>query len=257
MGEIALVRERDGVAHLEINRPEARNALTTQMTAALAEHVVALENNPDVHVIVVSGAGDKAFSAGYDINEMSDFDEAQSLLNYIKRQPMLWAIANCAKPTIGAINGFAHGAGAIIAAALDMRIGCPATEFRFTAAAYGGVNNTWQLPRVVGLARALEYVLSARPIRGQEALSAGLLNHLAESPAACIEQSLELAARIARHPSAAIQLSRQLIHACESRDLQAAYQAENDVMNTQLRPGRPAEIFDQFLHRKPGNPSVD
>lgn len=239
----------DAVRVITLNRPEARNAITTAMQRGLDEILRELGADAHVRAVVLTGAGDQAFSAGYDIKELAGFDVDAMLANYDERRPLIWNVASFPKPLIGAIRGAAHGAGAIIATALDIRVGGTSTDFRFTAAAYNGVNNTWQLPRVVGLARALEYTMTARRVSGPEALAAGLLNRLVADDAV-LETAIEIATQIAAHPPAGVQWHKALLRSNVDRGLEDAYAAENEVMNTVMRPGRPAEIFDGFLNSR-------
>lgn len=163
---------------------------------------------------------------------------------------MVWYLASYPKPLIGAINGSAHGAGAIIATVLDIRVGGSRSDFRFTAAAYGGANNTWQLPKIVGMAKALEFVMTSRRIGAQEAAQAGLLNHLVPDDQV-LEKALDIASQIAANPSAAVCWHKALIHANIGRSYEDAYLAENAVMNSELRPSRPDQIFQSFLADHP------
>lgn len=240
----------EGVRVITLNRPAVRNAIHTAMQHELDAALGALQADDGVRAVVLAGAGTEAFSAGYDIKELGGFDVDAMLANYEERRPLVWNVAAFPKPLIGAIRGSAHGAGAILAAALDIRVGCAQTDFRFTAAAYNGVNNTWQLPKLVGLARALEYTMTARRIQGEEALAAGLLNHVVE-PEQVLAKAVEIATQIASHPPAGVQWHKALMHANLDRSLADAYAAENEIMSTVMRPGRPDQIFSGFLERKP------
>lgn len=247
---LLLERPAEGVALIRLNRPEARNAINLAMQAALDVLLTALEADDAVHAIVLTGVGDKAFSAGYDVREMQDFDRERILLAQLRREPWIWHIANFSKPLLGAINGAAHGAGAIIAAALDIRVGGPGTEFRFTAASYNGANNTWQLPRVVGLAKAKEFLLTARRIGADEALQAGLLNHVVADEVV-LDKTLQIAKEIAANPPAGVRHTKALIHDNLGRSYAEAYRAENAVMMNELAPQPPGQLFDKFLNKRP------
>lgn len=236
----------DGVCLLRLNRPQARNALTTalqhQLDAALRE----LAADDGVRVVVLTGQGDQAFSAGYDLKELATFDPDQLLSNYLERQQLLAAVARFPKPLIAAVNGVAHGGGAILATLCDLRVGAPQTEFRFTAAAYNGVNNTWQLPALIGQAKALEFVMTARRVTAAEAVACGLLNAVSTA-ADPLPDALAMAAQIATHPPAGVQWHKALIREGVSRGWHEALEAENAAMSGPLRPGRPSETFSGFL----------
>ncbi|HKY91950.1 MAG TPA: enoyl-CoA hydratase/isomerase family protein, partial [Nevskiaceae bacterium] len=208
---VCITRPADGVALVTLDRPAVRNAITTAMQRVLDAALRDLQRDDGVRAIVVTGAGEQAFSAGYDVKELATFDEDAMLVNYLERQALIGAIATYPKPLVGAINGAAHGGGAILATLLDIRVGGSRTDFRFTAAAYGGVNNTWQLPSLVGLAKALEFTMTAKRIDAAEALQCGLLNH-AVADDRVLPLSLELAAQIAAHPAPAVQWHKALMH---------------------------------------------
>lgn len=246
MSEVLVESRGSGVRLVTLHRPQARNALLTSMQHQLDQHLAQLRDDDAVRAVVITGAGDKAFCAGYDIRELEALDEAGTLANYALRRPLIWNVAAFPKPLIGAINGSAHGAGAIIAVACDMRVGSPLTQFRFTAAAYGGVNNTWHLPRVVGLSRALEYTMTARRVGGTEAFQAGLLNHLVP-PEQVLETALDIATQIAAHPPRGVQWHKRLIHDNHDRSVEQAYAAENEWMLSTYRPGRPEDLFRDVL----------
>lgn len=245
---LKLDRLDGGVCVLTLNRPDARNAIDSRMQAALDAALRELEADAAVRAIVLTGAGDKAFSAGYDIKEFEALDEDGLLRDYLQRQDWVWNLASYSKPLIGAINGIAYGAGAIIATALDLRIGGTRTVFRYTAASYGGVNNTWHLPRVVGLAKAKEFLMTARRVEADEALQAGLLNRVVADDAV-LDAAVELAAQIATHPPAGVYWHKTLLHEQFGTSCRQAFERENQVMSNQLRPGRPADVFGTFLDR--------
>jgi enoyl-CoA hydratase/carnithine racemase len=243
---LLLSKPADGVALITLNRPDQRNAIDMAMQEALEQLLCQLEQDDNVRAIVLTGAGDKAFSAGYDIHEMQAFDQDKILLAQLQREPRIWHIANYSKPLIGAINGVAHGAGAIIATALDIRVGCSRTDFRYTAVRYGGANNTWQLPPVVGFAKAKEFLLSGRSIGAEEAFQAGLLNHVVADDQA-LAKAIEIAVEIAANPPEGVRWTKKLIHENLGRDYESAYRAENAVMMTKIAPKPPGQLFTQFL----------
>lgn len=243
--ELQIETPAAGVRLITINRPQARNALTLALHAEFDALLQRFAEDDDVRAIVITGAGEKAFSAGYDIHEMKTWDAATLADAQAKRERWIWSMANHPKPLIGAINGAAHGGGAIIATVLDLRIGSAHCDFRFTAAAYGYANNSWQLVPLVGLPKAKEYLYTARRIDAEEALRSGLLNHCV--PADQLrERAIALAAEIAAHPGAGVQATKRLLHEAIGDSYLSAYERENALMNGALRPGPPGEIFKGF-----------
>lgn len=235
-----------GVVVLTFNRPESHNALDTGLQRRLDAELTALEADPSVRCLVFTGVGDAAFSAGYDIHELARLSPDEVTLTLLQREEWMWHLASLRMPTIAALNGVAHGAGALVACALDLRLGCERTNFRFTAGAYNGANATWNLPLLVGMAAAKELLYTSRPVPAEQALRIGLLN--ATFPAATLlEQALELAEEIAANPPDGIAEAKRLLHAGPGRALRDRYEAENVVMRTTLRPQPMPELFARFL----------
>ena len=252
MAQAPLLVERPlpGVVVLTFNRPEVHNALDTEIQRRLDKELTDLEADPSVRCLVFTGAGEAAFSAGYDIHELAGLSAEEVTLVLLQREEWMWHLASLRMPTIAAVNGVAHGAGALVACALDLRIGCEHTNFRFTAGAYRGANATWNLPLLVGLAQAKELLFTSRRIPADAAQQMGLLN--ARAPASALrEKALELAEEIAANPPDGIAEAKRLLHAGPGRALRDRYEAENVVMRTTLRPKPMPELFARFLDAHP------
>ena len=144
----------DGVGLITMNRPEVLNAMNGQLTGDLHSAVQAMNADTGIGCIVITGAGERAFSAGGDIHEQRENDQnltqAQLDERKVEYGHRSLEIATCDKPTIGMMNGLAYGGAAVLASSLDMRVGCERTRFRFLAAAYGRINSTWTLTNQVG-----------------------------------------------------------------------------------------------------------
>ena len=130
---MTILVERDcGVGVITLNRPEVLNAMNRAMSREIDEAIAAFEEDPETSAIVITGAGNRAFSAGADIHEMAKLSEqAESSAPDPRRAEYAWHIASCSKPTIGAINGLAYGGAAVLAASLDIRVGSENASFRF------------------------------------------------------------------------------------------------------------------------------
>ena len=150
--EHILVDVEDGVAVITMNRPDKLNAMNRKLQLELHDAVKQAEGDDAIGCIVITGAGDRAFSAGGDIHEQLSNDSKYSdeELDAMRDSTRRYEISASAKPTIGMMNGLAYGGAAVLASSLDMRIGCEDTKFRFLAAAYGRINSTWTLPNQVG-----------------------------------------------------------------------------------------------------------
>lgn len=242
----------DGVALVVLNRPEAHNALDTATERLLHEHLDRLEADPSVRCLVLTGAGDAAFSAGYDIRELTALSPDEVTLALLQRERWMWRMATLRMPTIAAIGGIAHGAGALYSFCLDLRIGCEQTNFRVTAGRYGGANATWSLPLLVGWGKAKEILYTSRPVEASEAERIGLLN--AVVPATALrEEALAIATLIAANPPEGVAECKKLIHDGPGRALAARFEAENVVMRTTLKPRPMGDLFAGFLAARNGD----
>ena len=182
-GECVLVEKSQGVAILTMNRPEQLNAMNQQLSARAARRGRrGWAPTTTSGCIVITGAGERAFSAGGDIHEQRDDDRRYTQAELDARGAVRargsYEIGACPKPTIGMMNGLAYGGAAVLASSLDMRVGCEHASFRFLAAAYGRINSTWTLPNQVGWPIAKELLFSGRVVEAEEAHRIGLLNHL-------------------------------------------------------------------------------
>ena len=144
--EFILTERFDGVAVITLNRPDKLNALSFPLVRELDEALTQYEADDGIRAVILTGAGERAFSAGADIHEMAGLSSEELATRGEARGRATWHIATFAKPLIGAINGLAYGGAALLSSTLDLRIGCERSQFRFLAASYGRVNSTWSLP---------------------------------------------------------------------------------------------------------------
>lgn len=249
-GGLQITRPRDGVLLLVLDRPDVLNAIDMALFDALSAALAEAEADDATRAIVITGAGDKAFSAGFDIHEMAGLDGAGMAAAFETRDPLFWRVANHPKPILTALNGLTYGAGALMAAAADLRLGCPATRFKVTASSYGAANATWSLPRIVGVPKAKEILLTGRVVPADEALAIGLLNHLVEADR-LRGAALDMAAQIAANPPAGVMGVKSLMNAAIGRSLADAYTAEFDWMQGHMGPVATsgAAMFDTFLSK--------
>ncbi len=179
-----LVEKADGVATVTLNRPEAMNAMSKALRAALAEAFVALEADPEVRVAILTGAGERAFTAGLDLKELGSDPLGMSAANAIEpaANPVK-AIETFSKPVIGAINGVAITGGFELALACDVLIASTKARFADTHARVGitpGWGLSQKLSRAIGLYRAKELSLSGNFLDAETACAWGLVNRVVE-----------------------------------------------------------------------------
>ena len=251
MYEHILAAVEDGVAIITLNRPEKLNAMTRKLNRELLAAVKAAEADDAIGCIVITGAGERAFSAGGDIHEQlsDDAQYSDDQLDSMRDTRRGYEISACAKPTIGMINGIAYGGAAVLSSSLDMRIGCEGTKFRFLAAAYGRINSTWTLPNQVGWPIAKELLFSARTVEAEEAYRIGLLNHLVPR-AQLREKTMWLAKMIAANHRGAVMGIKQLLLKQMVMDLEAQHAAEVEYTTHVLRGAKAKDAFPEFIARK-------
>ncbi|MBI2202565.1 MAG: enoyl-CoA hydratase/isomerase family protein [Candidatus Rokubacteria bacterium] len=242
--------QADGVAMITLNRPAVLNALSMPLMAELDDAITQCDADDEVRAVVVTGAGEKAFSAGADIHEMAGMAQDELDRRQAKRGEYTWHLATCRKPVIGALNGLTYGGAAVLASTFDIRVGCERTKFRFLAATYGRINSTWTLPTLIGMPMAKELLYSGRVVEAGEAKAIGLLNRLVPS-GELLSTARELAALIAKNTPAMVQGIKELLDEGIGASWQERLQMERDILSGRLKPAHPREGFKEFLERKP------
>lgn len=211
-----LLYERQGaVAWVTFNRPQARNAMTFAMYDGLVRICDAVERDPDLRVLVLRGAGDKAFVAGTDISQFQTFTDPQHALDYESRiDGVIGRLETLARPTIAMVRGYAVGGGASIALACDLRLCTPDARFGVPIARTLGnclsMNNYARLVDLIGPARTKELLFTAKLVEAADAKQMGLVNEIVE-PDRLAERVREVAEQIAGHAPLTIQVSKEAI----------------------------------------------
>ncbi len=245
-----LTLERTGlVALLRLSRPDRHNAMDSLMAQELASALGHLAQDPVVRALVITGQGDRAFCAGADMTQAVADPQVGALVAQALAQALRFP-----KPTVAAVNGYAYGAGALLAIYCDLRLASPHARFRFPGAEYGLVTGAAQLPRLVGLGRAKELIFTARVVEAQEALAMGLVNRLVPKEA-LLPQALALAGQMAAHSPRALAAAKEVLEL--ALDAREAFQREAQL-NLSLRQGQDyQERFAEAtrrLTRRPPNP---
>lgn len=219
MENTILVERRDKVGIITINRPEVRNALDKDTWRLLHGAFAELDNAPEIRVIVVTGAGEKAFVAGADLNSLKVRSSVETL--YGETPTIVAAIESAMKPTIAAINGFALGGGLELAMACDIRVCSKTAKLGQTEINVGilpGAGGTQRLSRLVGPAKAKEMIFTGKIITAEEAEKIGLVNCVVE-PQELMEKALAMAKDIADKSSITLQVAKQVVNQGLNTDL--------------------------------------
>jgi enoyl-CoA hydratase/carnithine racemase len=239
---------RDGIGHVTLNRPRSRNALTFPMYERLAE--IAADPG-EARVLLVTGAGDKAFAAGTDINQFREFETAEDALAYEARiDRVVGTLERCPVPTLAVIAGACTGGGAAIAAGCDMRIAADGARFGFPIARTLGnclsMANIARLSALIGPARVVEMIFTARLFSAQEALGCGLVNEVLPDPGALRARALELAALLAGHAPLTLRATKEAV-----RRLRDSLPPDADLIRLCYSSRDFKEGMDAFLTKRP------
>ncbi len=248
-----LIEKKDAVCTLTINRPEALNALNTEVLCELEESFESAISDTAVRVIILTGAG-RAFVAGADIAEMADLDMQEGRSFGRRGQILFRKIEQSEKPTIAAVNGFALGGGCELALACDMRIASEHAVFGQPEVSLGitpGFSGTQRLADIVGKAKAAEMILSAQNINAETAERIGLVNRVVPADK-LMEETEALAAKIAANAPLAVRWANSAIKRGLETDIDTGILIEADLFGMCFATEDQKEGMKAFLeHRKP------
>jgi len=241
------------LAVVTINRPRALNSLNTETVRELLCLFSGLGENPEVDVVILTGAGSKAFVAGADIAAMQQFDPqagrefarlGHRLLNLIEKLP---------QPVIAAVNGFALGGGCELAMACDIRLAADSAKFGQPEVSLGiipGFGGTQRLPRLVGKGRAQELLLTGDMLDAAEACRIGLVNRVVPADE-LLPAARAMAAKIAAKGQVAVRLAKEAVNNGLELDLDRACQYEIELFSLCFASGEPQEGMAAFLEKRP------
>ncbi len=215
-----ILEDKNGhVTILTINRPESRNALDIETSRELAEHFIDFRDDPESWVAVITGAGSESFCAGGDLKKMGGYYASMSSqerrhdrevnpgIGGITRNLPIW------KPIIAAINGHCLAGGLEIALSCDIRIAEPGATFGLTEVKWGivpGAGGTQRLPRLIGISRALEMIITARRLDVETALQWGLINQMAPA-GKTLEVAMAMAEMICKNGPLAVRAAKEAV----------------------------------------------
>lgn len=214
--ENILVENNEGILQITINRPTKLNALNKATIEELHDAFEDAEEDEDVKVIILTGSGEKAFVAGADISEFSDYSPEEGKSLAAQGQAKLFDyVANFPKPVIAAVNGFALGGGLELAMSAHFRIASDNAKMGLPEVSLGvipGYGGTQRLPQLVGKGRAMEMIMTAGMIDANQALQYNLVNHVVP-PEELIEFAEKLAAKIMKNSLVAIRSAIKAVNA--------------------------------------------
>lgn len=245
-----LTVQEDGVAIVQLNRPEARNALNLELRQQLSETFDALSHNDAVRVVVLTG-GEKVFAAGADIK---DFTTATTAQMYLRHTEQYWqSIVDCPKPIIAAVNGYALGGGCELAMHADIIIAGESAKFGQPEVKLGlmpGAGGTQRLLRAIGKFKTMLLVLSGKFITAQEASQMGLVSEVV-SDEQTLTHALELAKTIASFAPIAVQQIKEVTHLGQDQSLQGALALERKAFQILFDTKDQKEGVNAFFEKRP------
>ncbi len=223
-----LTENKDKVCIITVNRPDKLNALNHQTIQEIGKAVAVAEKDSNVHAIIITGSGNKAFIAGADISEFSAFSIEEGKKLSADGHKVFNAVEACSKPVIAAVNGFALGGGCELAMACHMRIASNNAKFGQPEVKLGlipGYGGTQRLPQLIGKAKAMELLMTADMIGADEAFTLGLVNYVT-TPEVLLDKCMEVLNKIMAQAPMAI--------AAIVKSVNAHYEKSTDGYHTEV-----------------------
>lgn len=244
------------VATITLDRPDRLNALTFEVYRELRETFEALDTEPGVRAIVLTGNG-RAFCSGGDVEDIIGplFErDYQGLLDFTRDTgALILSMLRCRRPILGALNGTVAGAGAVIASACDIRIAARSARiaYLFTKVGLSGADMgaSWLLPRIIGQGRAMELLMTGDFVDAPEAHRIGLYNRLVDDGEALAEATL-WAEKLARGPSFGLEVTKKMVLREASMDLESAMAAEVEIQAACMLDRNFRESYDAFVEKR-------
>ncbi|WP_345790517.1 enoyl-CoA hydratase/isomerase family protein [Aromatoleum petrolei] len=261
MNTIMLERGKNGIALMTLNRPERLNAITTEWIEDMHSALDVLASDSTVRVVVVTGAG-RGFCAGYDLKHseavLKDGDLGQvweGMLSQERLSAIVKRVHKLPQPVIAAVNGPAAGAGFALVLAADLRIAAASANFHVANAriglAAGDCGISWLFPRLVGLARCYELMLTGRPFDASEAERIGLVSRVVPDEM-LLDTTMELATAIAANSAFGVRMTKQVVaSALEIASLDVAIDMENRTQVLCALTGDVDEAMHAFREKRP------
>jgi enoyl-CoA hydratase/carnithine racemase len=246
---VEVSRDEPHVALLRLNRPQARNALSPEMMEEIATALEALDEDADVHCVVIAGS-EKVFAAGADIGALSEREFSEALFHPAAE---FWKrVAARKAPLVAAVSGYALGGGCELALCCDMIVASESAVFgqpEVTLGIIPGGGGTQRLARVLGKQRAMEWVLTGRRIPAAEAQRIGIINRVVPAER-WLDEALALAHEVAERPPLATRLGKQAVLAAQESGLAAGLEAERRLYELAMATEDRVEGMTAFIEKR-------
>jgi len=229
--DVLLMNEKDGVLRLTLNRPKIMNSFNFELLRALKTQIDEIRFRSEIRVVIITGAGEKAFCAGADLKERATLSPLQVKEFIFTIRDLFSSIENLNKPVIAAVNGVALGGGTELALACDIRMASATASMGLTEtrlAIIPGAGGTQRLPRLIGRGKAKELIFTGRRVPAHEAQLIGLVNHVCE-PNTLLETCEAMAAEICETGPIAIEQAKYAINHGLETDLHTGLAIESNA----------------------------
>ena len=255
MTATVLIERRDATAIVTLNRPESLNAVNVEMRESLIALLAELNHDAAVRAIVITGAGERAFCSGQDLNETARYtiDDVDA---WLTRQHALYqSVRDLDQPCIAAWNGVATGAGYQIGLCSDLRVGFPEMKLGQPEirAGLASIVGSYLMTLHLGLSQNVQMSLTGELITGQRAYDLGLISHLVPREEV-LEKSLAAAAELAKLGPTAIRLTKQRFRQLTQPGFDAALEAAKHAQREAYLSGEPQAAMKRFFERRKGGP---
>ena len=231
MSKTVLLEVKNRIGYITINRPEALNALSSQVLTDFNDVLDQVEQSEEIRVVIITGAGEKAFVAGADIKEMDVMSPIQAFEYMTFANNTFTRLSDLRQPTIAVLNGYALGGGMELALSTDIRIGFEKTVVGFPEVGLGiipGFAGTQRMSRLIGTSRTKELIFTARTVKGREAYELGILNRLV-SAEELLSSAEELAAAMIKNAPLAVEKAKHVIQVGSELPLKNAIRLETEA----------------------------
>lgn len=250
-----LTTVQDGIGTITLNRPEARNALSRDMRPALAAAVAQMRDDPQVHAVILTGAGG-AFCSGGDVSQMLDTNRTGLAFRKGMRELHQWfpELVNLEKPVIAAVDGPAFGAGLSLALAADFVLATRRAKFCAVFGRIGLIPDLGAmhlLPRIVGQQKAKELVFTARAVDAEEAKQLGMVYDIVDDAAALTEAALALARRFGEASTAAIGMAKTIMNQSFESDARTIAELESYAQSVCRGSAYHQDAVQRFKDKQP------
>jgi len=251
-GPDSTIEWNDDYCIFRLTRPKKLNAITKAILDGLEECLDELDRGR-ARALVIIGEGDRAFSAGTDLNESAELGAEQSDAKTDRARALFFRLHKTTATTVAAVNGLAYGGGLELALACTFRVAAPGARMSLpeiklgVLPAYGG---TQLLPAVIGTSRALDLLLTGRAVDTDEALAIGLIHRVAATPASLLEEALELAGQVTAHSQYAIDRIRRCVAAAGSVVSEEGLSVEAEAFRETMSSDDAREGVAAFLEKR-------